>query len=76
MFYYNDEVSKGQGYSIHGAYWHNNFGYPMSHGCVNMRPEDAEKIYNWVDPVTDGRITYASEQNPGTIVTVHGKAPE
>ena len=32
---------------IHGAYWHNSFGSPYSHGCVNLSPEDAEKIYNW-----------------------------
>lgn len=38
-----------QGYGIHGAYWHNNFGHPMSHGCVNMRPEEAGIIYNWAD---------------------------
>jgi len=38
-----------QGYGIHGAYWHNNFGNPMSHGCVNMRPEEAGIVYNWAD---------------------------
>jgi len=36
-----------QGYGIHGAYWHNNFGQPMSHGCINMKPEEAGIIYNW-----------------------------
>jgi lipoprotein-anchoring transpeptidase ErfK/SrfK len=35
------------GYGIHGAYWHNNFGQPMSHGCVNMREVDAEWLYSW-----------------------------
>lgn len=39
--YYN------QGYGIHGAYWHNNFGNPMSHGCVNMKPEEAGIVFNW-----------------------------
>jgi lipoprotein-anchoring transpeptidase ErfK/SrfK len=34
-------------YAIHGAYWHNNFGHPMSHGCVNMRVMDAQWLYNW-----------------------------
>ena len=37
------------GYSMHGTYWHNNFGYPMSHGCINMRTTDARIIYNWID---------------------------
>jgi len=36
-----------QGYGIHGTYWHNNFGHPMSHGCVNMRTEEAGIVYNW-----------------------------
>ena len=35
------------GYAMHGAYWHNNFGNPMSHGCVNMREQDAELLYNF-----------------------------
>ena len=35
------------GYGIHGTYWHNNFGYPMSHGCVNMRTSDAAWVYNF-----------------------------
>ncbi len=36
-----------RGYAIHGTYWHNNFGYPMSHGCVNMRTQDAAWVFNW-----------------------------
>jgi LysM repeat protein len=40
MFFY-------RGYSLHGTYWHNNFGHPMSHGCVNMRISDAQWLYNW-----------------------------
>lgn len=36
-----------KGYGIHGAYWHNNFGQPMSHGCVNMRPVDSCVLFNW-----------------------------
>lgn len=34
-------------YAIHGAYWHDSFGHPMSHGCVNMRVRDAEWLYGW-----------------------------
>lgn len=45
------------GYAIHGAYWHNDFGTPVSHGCVNMRPAEAKLLFDW-----------ASE---GTPVTVH-----
>lgn len=36
-------------YNIHGAYWHNNFGNPMSHGCINMSLPDAEEIFAWAD---------------------------
>ncbi len=36
-----------RGHAIHGAYWHNNFGRPMSHGCINMRPSEAEWLYNF-----------------------------
>ncbi len=36
-----------RGYGIHGAYWHNNFGTPMSAGCVNLSLSDAEWFYNW-----------------------------
>lgn len=36
-------------YNIHGAYWHNNFGHQMSHGCVNMSLPDAEDLFNWTD---------------------------
>jgi lipoprotein-anchoring transpeptidase ErfK/SrfK len=36
-----------QGYGLHGTYWHNNFGTPMSHGCVNLRTEDAGWLFGW-----------------------------
>lgn len=72
MFFYNDQVSKGRGFSLHGAYWHNNFGYPMSHGCVNISPVNAGKLYDWADPVVEGNITYSSDTNPGTDVVIYG----
>ncbi len=34
---------------IHGAYWHNHFGEPWSHGCVNLAPQEAKKLYEWAD---------------------------
>lgn len=40
-------ASNGYGYYLHTAYWHNNFGRPMSHGCVNMRLADAKFLYDW-----------------------------
>lgn len=36
-----------EGYGLHGTYWHSNFGTPMSHGCVNLRTEDAGWLFEW-----------------------------
>jgi lipoprotein-anchoring transpeptidase ErfK/SrfK len=33
--------------ALHGAYWHNGFGTPRSHGCVNMSVGDARWLYDW-----------------------------
>ena len=65
MFFANANVSQAAGFSLHGTYWHNNFGHPMSHGCVNMRTVDAEKIFNWID----------DPQVNGTPITIYGQAP-
>jgi len=35
------------GYALHGTYWHNNFGRPMSHGCVNLPTAEARWFYEW-----------------------------
>ncbi|MFZ2152988.1 MAG: L,D-transpeptidase [Microgenomates group bacterium] len=62
MFFYNDKTAKKIGYSIHGAYWHNNFGVPMSHGCINMRPDESALIYNWAEVGTP--ITISGKYSP------------
>lgn len=36
-----------KGYALHGTYWHDNFGVPMSHGCINMRTPEAEWLFNF-----------------------------
>ena len=41
------------GYAIHGAYWHNNFGQTMSHGCVNMKLDEAAALYEWASIGTE-----------------------
>lgn len=43
-------------YYIHSAYWHNNFGHPMSHGCVNVSVSNAEKVFNWANVGTPVEI--------------------
>jgi lipoprotein-anchoring transpeptidase ErfK/SrfK len=42
VMYFTDE-----GHAVHGTYWHQNFGVPMSHGCVNLPLDVAEWIYGW-----------------------------
>jgi lipoprotein-anchoring transpeptidase ErfK/SrfK len=39
-----------KGHAFHGTYWHDNFGLPMSHGCVNMRTEEAKWLFRWSQP--------------------------
>jgi lipoprotein-anchoring transpeptidase ErfK/SrfK len=46
-----------KGYGLHGTYWHSNFGTPMSHGCVNLRTDEAGWLFNWA--------------SVGTVVNVH-----
>jgi len=62
----------GDGYAIHGAFWHNNFGVPRSHGCVNCLPEDAKWIFRWATPVNslmEGDVV-AQGMTTGTHVIV------
>jgi hypothetical protein len=40
----------GDGLYIHGVYWHDGFGVPRSHGCINLAPRDAAYLYEWVEP--------------------------
>ncbi len=48
-----------QGYGLHGTYWHNNFGHPMSHGCVNLPTPDAEWFFNnFVEVGTPVHVQY------------------
>ncbi|HLV37667.1 MAG TPA: L,D-transpeptidase family protein [Spirillospora sp.] len=45
-----------RGYGIHGTYWHNAFGRPMSHGCVNLPVHEAEWFFNWAQVGTPVRV--------------------
>jgi lipoprotein-anchoring transpeptidase ErfK/SrfK len=52
-FYYLEDVPWTMYYdsarALHGAYWRTAFGYPQSHGCVNLAPPDAHWLFNWAD---------------------------
>lgn len=62
-----------QGYALHAAYWHDDFGRYKSHGCINMSLADAEWLYNWTTPVASSpsESTRASADNPGTWVWIY-----
>lgn len=73
MFFSNDEVPSHKGYGLHGTYWHNDFGTPRSHGCVNLPNSAAEQLYYWTAPVLgEGKsVSRATEENPGTRIIIH-----
>jgi len=61
------------GYALHGSYWHDVFGIPRSHGCVNLSPIDARVVFRWTDPpVPDGwhGINIGSDMGTGTTVVI------
>lgn len=55
----------GNGVAIHSTYWHNNFGEPMSRGCVNARPEDSKWVFRWVQPIVPYEPGDVTVQMPG-----------
>lgn len=66
MFFY-------KGFAIHGAYWHNKFGQPMSHGCINAPLSQVAQLFEWTGPQisSDKNVTRATAENPGTRVYIH-----
>jgi lipoprotein-anchoring transpeptidase ErfK/SrfK len=60
----------GTGVSFHGTYWHNDYGKPRSHGCVNLRPEDAKFLYRWTSPVVPVDTPYLYKPGEGTRVEI------
>jgi len=60
----------GDGQAFHGTYWHENFGSPMSHGCINMRTGQALWLYRWATP-EHNENSYTTKPGRGTAVDVH-----
>jgi len=61
------------GFALHGAYWHDVFGIPRSHGCVNLAPIDAKVVFSWTDPpVPSGwhGINVTEDMGKGTWVHI------
>ncbi|MBX3188765.1 MAG: L,D-transpeptidase [Labilithrix sp.] len=60
------------GYALHSAYWHDHFGLPRSHGCINLAPIDALRVFRFTDPpVPDGWHATNVEQGRGTSIVIH-----
>lgn len=66
-----------KGYGLHGTYWHNDFGKPRSHGCINLSIPDAEKLFYWTEPALgEGQYSLTNiSPSEGTRVVVHGTTP-
>ncbi|MCL5999420.1 MAG: L,D-transpeptidase [Chloroflexi bacterium] len=65
MFFFED-------YALHGAYWHDGFGYKKSRGCVNLSIKDAKWLFNWSQPYpSQYGYAQAAPDDPGTWVWVH-----
>lgn len=62
------------GFALHAAYWHDVFGKQRSHGCVNLSPIDAHRVFKWTEPaIPDGwhAINTGEDFGKGTTVIVH-----
>jgi hypothetical protein len=65
-------------YALHAAYWHNDFGYQKSRGCVNLTPRDARWLFQWStpSPPRGERIVRSTQDHPGTWVYVYSEQAE
>lgn len=75
-FYHLEEVPWtmyfDEGRALHGAYWHDGFGYRRSHGCVNLSITDAHWLYEWVAEVMGSRSSADREEGPAVYVYSSG----
>ncbi|OGM31502.1 hypothetical protein A2630_03710 [Candidatus Woesebacteria bacterium RIFCSPHIGHO2_01_FULL_44_10] len=73
MYFEGSGIPRYRGYGLHGTYWHNSFGTPRSHGCVNLPTPVAQRLYSWTTPVIpDGKgVVFADENNKGTRIVIH-----
>ena len=65
-------------YALHSAFWHNSFGRPRSHGCINLSPHDARWLFNWAGPTLPAgwHGAYPNGENPGTYLRIRGETPD
>ena len=66
--------------AFHTAFWHDNFGRPKSHGCINMSPLDSRWLFGWTTPgmPDNWHSVWAADEGEraGTYVWVHGETPQ
>jgi hypothetical protein len=60
-----------EGYALHAVYWHDDFGIPRSHGCINLAPDDARWLFSWTAPELPARWHGARAEGTGSVVVVH-----
>ncbi|MCA9962343.1 MAG: L,D-transpeptidase [Chloroflexota bacterium] len=63
--FFDDEIA------LHGAYWHDRFGYKHSHGCVNMPPLAAEWVFNWSEEAPNDLWVWVHTSDPHGFISMH-----
>ena len=60
------------GYGLHAAFWHRNFGNRQSHGCVNLAPKDAQRLFHFTRPALPAgwKAALPTQYDPGTLIVV------
>ena len=65
-----DSYITDSGVALHGTYWHNDFGTPHSHGCINMAIQDAKWIFRWTLPTVPSGERLVLQPGTGTQVRI------
>ena len=65
-----DSYITENGVALHGTYWHNDFGTPHSHGCINMAIQDAKWVFRWTRPAVPSGERLALQAGSGTRVRI------
>jgi hypothetical protein len=59
------------GIAVHGTYWHNDFGRPKSHGCVNVSNQAAQFVFRWTTPALPyDQASLVAKRDEGTLIHV------
>lgn len=79
LWFYLEDVEWTQyfygAYALHAAYWHDDFGFIRSHGCVNLALYDAKWLYFWTEPQIGEYENFVAQEGVGTYVWVHYTPP-